>query len=186
MGVGNGRSFAEQVMAATPGGEALALCMQCGTCGGSCPSGPDMDYTPRMLFTMVKAGMKDEVLKSNTPWYCVSCYYCTVRCPQQLPITAIMYTLKQMSVEAGIYRDTIGPRWSKTFINLVERYGRSFEVGVVTLHYLDKPLKLAQMGMGMGMNMVLKGRMGFAPDSIKNIDQLQAILKRAKQISAGG
>ncbi|MBK6710249.1 MAG: 4Fe-4S dicluster domain-containing protein [Chloroflexi bacterium] len=51
------------------------MCIQCGTCGGSCPSGQDMDHTPRQLFAMIRADMRDEVLRSNTPWYCVSCYF---------------------------------------------------------------------------------------------------------------
>ncbi len=59
--------FLEEVMAAAPGGESLRECLQCGTCGGSCPSGPDMDNTPRQLFAMINAGMRDEVLRSNTP-----------------------------------------------------------------------------------------------------------------------
>jgi len=77
---GSNNSFQHRVIEATPGGEVLITCLQCGTCGGSCPSGPDMDYTPRALFAMIGAGMEDEVLRSNTPWYCVSCYYCMARC----------------------------------------------------------------------------------------------------------
>jgi len=50
------RSFADEVAAGTPGGETLRLCLQCGTCGGSCPSGPDMDHTPRALFALMLAG----------------------------------------------------------------------------------------------------------------------------------
>ena len=55
-----GSSFSERVMEATPRGEALSLCLQCGTCGGSCPSGPDMDATPRRLFAMIAANMEDD------------------------------------------------------------------------------------------------------------------------------
>ena len=76
-------TFQDEVVARTPGEPHLERCIQCGTCGGSCPSGADMEHTPRGLFAMINAGMKNQVLRSNTPWYCVSCYYCTVRCPQQ-------------------------------------------------------------------------------------------------------
>jgi len=65
-----------------------------------------MDHTPRALFAMINAGMEDEVLGSNTPWYCVSCYACTTRCPQQIPITDLMYTLKQMAVARGKYQES--------------------------------------------------------------------------------
>src|SRR5574341_1330281 len=92
-------TFFRRVMAATPGGEVLLTCLQCGTCGGSCPSGQDMDATPRKLFAMARANMEDDVLNRSAPWYCVSCYYCAVRCPQDIPITDFMYTFKRRSEE---------------------------------------------------------------------------------------
>src|SRR3990172_8592989 len=138
---GSNGSFQQRVIEATPGGEVLVTCLQCGTCGGSCPSGPDMDHTPRRLFAMIGAGMEAEVLRSNTPWYCVSCYYCMVRCPKEIPITDIMYTLKNMAVKAKLYDDSDAPDWSKSFIGYVESYGRSFELGLATRYHLThKPL----------------------------------------------
>jgi len=75
-----GIDFLEEVIQATPGDPRLEMCIQCGTCAGSCPSGADMDHTPRAIFAMVRADMREEVFKSNAPWFCISCYYCTVRC----------------------------------------------------------------------------------------------------------
>ena len=50
-----------------------------------------MQYTPRTLFAMINAGQREKVLAANTMWVCVSCYFCTTRCPQSIPITDIMY-----------------------------------------------------------------------------------------------
>lgn len=134
------RSFMEEVIASVPGGDSnLELWVQCGTCGGSCPSGPDMEHTPRQLFAMIEAGMKDEVLRSNAPWYCVSCYYCMVRCPQEIHITDIMYALKRMAIKEGLYHESSAvdaPDFSETFIDFVENYGRSFELGLATRYHL--------------------------------------------------
>jgi heterodisulfide reductase subunit C len=180
------RRFFDEVVEATPGGEKLISCLQCGTCGGSCPSAAEMDHTPRGIFALIEADMKEEVLASNTPWYCVSCYYCTVRCPQEIPITDIMYTLKGIALKEG-KPNRVASDFSETFIGFVESYGRSFEVGLAALYHLSHhPMKLVSMGTGMGMSMFFKGRMGIIPDRIKNIDQLQAILTKAKQIAAGG
>jgi heterodisulfide reductase subunit C len=101
----DGISLIEEVSLRTPGESRLEMCIQCGTCGGSCPSAGAMDHTPRAIFAMLKEGMRDEVLKSNTPWMCVSCYYCMVRCPQEIHITDVMYTLKNMSLRAKAYKD---------------------------------------------------------------------------------
>ncbi len=178
------KSFLEEVIAATPGESHLMNCIQCGTCGGSCPSGQDMDHTPRALFAMIAAGLKEHTLKSNTPWYCVSCYYCTVRCPQSVHITDIMYTLKRMAVKEKIYNDAKAPDFSKTFINWVENYGRAFELGLMSMHMLKhNPFGVFKMA-GMGVGMVTKGRMAFTPTRIKGMDGLKAILNKAKELEA--
>lgn len=179
-------TFFDEVIAATPGGDPhLELCLQCGTCGGSCPSGPDMDHTPRALFAMINAGMREKVLSSNTPWYCVSCYYCTVRCPQEIRITDLMYTLKRMAIKEGYYRKSTAsdaPEFSQTFIGYVENYGRSFELGLATRYHLTHhPLDMMKMA-PMGLGMLRKGRMSLTPKRIKGIDQLKAILAKAKEL----
>ncbi|RME49121.1 MAG: heterodisulfide reductase [Caldilineae bacterium] len=179
-------TFFEEVIAATPGNPRLEMCIQCGTCGGSCPSGPDMDHTPRALFAMIRDGLKEEVLRSNTPWFCVSCYYCMARCPQEIHITDLMYTLKRMAIQNGLYRESStpeAPEFSETFIDLVENYGRSFELGLATRYHLrHHPLSAVKMATSMGLGMLRKGRMDLTPKRIKNIKQLQAILSKAREL----
>ena len=178
-------TFFDQVVAATPGDTHLEMCIQCGTCGGSCPSGADMDHTPRALFAMINAGMAEKVLSSNTPWYCVSCYYCMVRCPQEIHITDIMYTLKRISIQQGLYRKSTAadaPGFSQTFMDYVENYGRSFELGLATRYHLSyHPLDVMKMA-PMGVGMLRKGRMDLMPKKIKGIDQLKSILAKAKEL----
>jgi len=144
-----------------------------------------MDHTPRHLFALIAAGMKDEVLRSNTPWYCVSCYYCMARCPQEIHITDLMYTLKRMAIQEGLYRESNAaeaPEFSETFIDLVENYGRSFELGLATRHYLrHHPLDVVKMA-PMALDLLRKGRMDLTPRRIKNIDQLKAILAKAREL----
>ena len=180
-------TFFERVVAATPGDSHLEMCIQCGTCGGSCPSGADMDHTPRALFAMINAGMVDKVLSSNTPWYCVSCYYCMVRCPQQIHVTDVMYTLKRMSIQEGLFHKSTAPdapAFSQTFIDYVENYGRSFELGLATRYHLSyHPMDMMKMA-PMGLGMLRKGRMDLTPTKIKGIDQLKSILAKAKELEA--
>lgn len=175
-------TFLDKVIQYTPGDSRLEMCIQCGTCGGSCPSAADMEHTPRALFEMIRADLSDEVLKSNTPWICVSCYNCVVRCPQEIQITDVMYSLKSMAIKARQYQDSTAPDFSKTFIDMVENYGRSFELGLATRHYLKHfPLRLPAMA-PMGLGMLSKKRMDFKPTRIKNINQLQTILKEARKL----
>jgi heterodisulfide reductase subunit C len=143
-----------------------------------------MQHTPRQLFAMIRAGMRKEVLSSNTPWFCVSCYFCTVRCPQDIHITDTMYTLKRMAVAQKVYDDSAAPDFSKTFVTWVENYGRAFELGLMSMytirHNLTSVLRLAPMGLGM----VTKGRMDFRPKRVKDLKGLKAILAKAKELEA--
>ena len=174
--------FLEEVSAATAGVARLEMCIQCGTCGGSCPPAADMDHTPRLLFAMIRAGMREEALRSNTFWICVSCYHCVVRCPQDVHITDVMYTLKSMAIQAKLYKDATAPDFSQTFVDMVENYGRSFELGLATRHYLKHfPLRLPGMA-PMGVGMLSKKRMKITPHRIKGIDQLKTILAKAKEL----
>ena len=175
-------SLLHEVSIATAGVSHLEMCIQCGTCGGSCPSAADMDHTPRMLFAMLRAGMREEVLRSNTPWICVSCYHCVVRCPQNVHIADVMYTLKAMSIKAKLFHDATAPEFSETFVEMVEKYGRSFEFGLATRHYLKhQPTRLPGMA-PMGLGMLTKKRMSMTPTKIKQLDQLSAILDKAKTL----
>jgi heterodisulfide reductase subunit C len=180
-------SLIQEVAMRTPGDARVNMCIQCGTCGGSCPSGSAMDHTPRAIFAMLRAGMKNEVLKSNTPWMCVSCYYCTVRCPQNIHITDVMYTLKNMALEAGMVQNKTASDFSKTFISYVENYGRSFEIGLAGVQNVTH-LKLAtrlpnMVPMAIGM-LTKKGMSPMPPKRIKGMNGLKKILKRAKELEA--
>jgi len=184
---GGGKTFMQEVIDSTPGADPrLVMCIQCGTCGGSCPSGEDMEHTPRRLFAMIEAGMRDEVLRSNTPWYCVSCYYCYVRCPQEVHITDLMYTLKRMAISEGLYHDSTAknaPDFSETFISYVEEYGRSFEFGLATRYHLrHHPISAVKMATSLGLGMLRKGRMDLTPKRIKDVENFKAILAKAKEI----
>ena len=92
---------------AIPGGDAIKRCIQCGTCSGSCAVSWGMDHSPRQIISMVRAGMRDKVLESSTIWTCASCYACTVRCPQEIKITEIMYILKRLAIRVD-RRDLLG------------------------------------------------------------------------------
>ncbi len=178
-------SLLKEVAKRTPGESHVEMCIQCGTCGGSCPSSSAMDHTPRAIFAMLRANMRNEVMKSNTPWMCVSCYFCTVRCPQDIHITDVMYSLKNMALESKLYRDTTAPGFSKTFINLVQKYGRSFEIGLAGVHNLKHFASRLPNMTPMAIGMLTKRGMSITPPKrIKGLNDLRKILKRAKELEA--
>lgn len=179
-------SFQDEVLALIPTDSRLEACIQCGTCGGSCPSAGDMDHTPRQIFALIRADARDRVMASNTPWMCVSCYLCAVRCPQQIHIPDVMYALKAKATREGRVPGNIAPDFSKTFVDNIHKYGRSFEVGLAAKYYLRHLATWSRLpGMAQsGLGMVAKGRMGLRPHRIRSVDGLNAILDRASELEA--
>src|SRR5574341_563428 len=86
-----------------PGGDKIKGCIQCGTCTGSCPVSYAMDISPRGVMALFRAGDIESILRSRTIWICASCYACTTRCPAGIKITDILYALKRIAMDKGIF-----------------------------------------------------------------------------------
>lgn len=163
--------------------EEISRCIQCGTCSSSCPMAEYMDYTPRKIIAMIKHGFKDDVLKSFTPWLCASCYSCQVRCPSQIKITDVMYSLKRKAVDAGVYPAKLPvPALAQSMHNLIAKNGRNSELWVVIFMYMRlknfiAPLKMA----GMGIDLMKTGRLSLKMEKIKNRKQLHDLVKAATE-----
>ena len=96
-----------------------------------------------------------------------------------------MYTIKRFSLRSGKSQQSTAkdaPGFSETFINLVENYGRSFELGLAAIYHLrHHPLDLPKMA-PMGIGMMRRGRMDMTPKRIKGLDGLKAILRKAQEL----
>jgi quinone-modifying oxidoreductase, subunit QmoC len=159
--------FAEDI-ASTAWGENLRTCIQCGTCSGSCPFSIYMDFTPRRIIAMTRAGFKDRVLNSTTIWLCASCYQCTVECPKQIHITDVMYALKQRAMRDGVYPKRFPtPVLAREFFNNVMRYGRNSESELLVRLYLKTNPFLMVKQAFLGLGLFLRGRLGLLPDRVK-------------------
>ena len=96
------RSFYDKVLAATPHGEQLKICLECGNCSGICPFGYLMTYPPSRLIAMLRADRFNKVLETDTVWMCVSCYACTAVCPSKIPLTfGLMTSVKEELLLTG-------------------------------------------------------------------------------------
>ncbi len=168
--------FADEI-AAIPGGEKLFTCIQCGTCSGTCPVSHHMDYTPRRIIAMIRAGFKQEVLTSFTTWLCASCYSCTVECPKGIKITDVMYALKRLAIQEGVFPSRFPiPILAREFHNIVYKYGRNSESRLTLMLFLKtNPLQLFKQ-IGLGFKLWRQGRMGLGVDSIKNKKELRTLL----------
>lgn len=175
------RQFIDELLN-VPGGERVHDCIQCGTCSGSCPVSYAMDNGPRKLMAMIRAGMRDEVLGSESIWQCSSCYMCTLRCPKKIAITDIMYALKRIAMSEGKARGEKTAAMAELFVAGIEKNGRNSETGLLMRYYL----KTDPFGMfrkaPLGMRLMMRGRMPLRGERIKDIDQIRAIIAKTQEM----
>ncbi len=184
-------SFLKEVEANVEEGDWVKMCMQCGVCAGSCPLGTDWEHTPQEIFMLIRAGKRDEVLKSESMWMCTSCYNCIVRCPRELPITHIMHGLANYAHRLGI-APKMNPtrRFAKIFWDNLTTTGRVNELKLsVKLYFMDGIVSGIKKGlamMGMGMSMVMTKRLDpmglMGGHGCKDKKGIHAMLKKAKEI----
>lgn len=93
------KGLAEAV--AKAGGDKITVCVQCGTCTASCPSGRRTAFRTRQIMRKALMGLKDEVLKDPDLWLCTTCYTCLERCPRGVDPTDVILILRRIAVKEG-------------------------------------------------------------------------------------
>lgn len=181
-------SFVDEV-AATPGGEHIRACIQCGICTGSCPAVSKMEYPPRQIIAMIRAGMRDEVLSSGSVWSCLSCYMCTVRCPQDVKPTELAHALECLANQQGFrVKGTRTPAFYRSFVSSIKGYGRVHELGMMLRFYLSikfylltNPLATLKM-LPLPLKLFLHRRMPLIPRRVKGKEDLSKLIQRFREV----
>jgi heterodisulfide reductase subunit C len=155
-------------------GDKILKCIQCGTCSASCPLTDHMENAPRELFALIRDGNIIEALTSQTLWYCVSCYKCMTRCPKEIPVTELIYTLKRLALKEGF-----APKNHKTvslnrsFSNCIDKNGLVTESTVMRGYGMKHPLDVVKK-VPLALKMLKRDRLEILSQKTKN----PAILKR--------
>ncbi len=165
-----------------PGGGKLNQCIQCGTCSGSCPVSYAMDFLPREVVALFRAGAIETLLRSRTIWICASCYNCTVRCPAGIKITDLLYALKRIALEQHILPAKF-PVYalSESFVKMVRKYGRNHEFGLLRAYFLRTSPWAIFRRLGEGVALWWHGRLRWKPNRIKGLKGLRRMILRAEQ-----
>lgn len=179
-------AFLEEVYS-IPGGSELRNCVQCGTCSGSCPTSRDMDYSPRRIFALTRAGYRDAVLSSTAIWMCVSCYSCYARCPKGIKITDIFYKLKQLAKKHD-YKNPVAEKarvMSNEFYETVKRYGRNHEMTMLR-NFMLKTDPFGAIGNApLGLHLMGQGRLSMFAKKDKSANDVDKILAKVDEMEGG-
>lgn len=165
--------------------EKVRACMQCGTCTGSCVNAHAMDLTPRELWRMVQLGLMDEVFNSKTFWLCSSCYFCTLRCPRGLPLTETMAALKRLAVAEGYRKEKKSPRFYRSFMETVRKYGRVREMEMMARYFLALRSPITPLSFTpLGIKLMAKGKIAPQMPSFSGGGKLDALYRKVKEVEA--
>ena len=186
-------NFLKEVEDMVEGGGWVKMCMQCGACSGSCPLGSSWAHPPQELFMMIRAGKREEVLRTDSMWMCTSCYNCVVRCPRKLPITEIMHGLATYAHKLGMAPKMQPTRdFSLIFWKNCIHTGRVNELKLTMSVYFNDGL-IAGIKKGWSMRnaaigLLLAKRLNpfelFKSHDCKDIKGIHAMLAKAAEIDA--
>ena len=137
----------------------VKTCIQCGTCSASCPNIEFMDITPRKMWRMLLMDRFEELLNSQSFYYCSTCYFCTLRCPRGLELTNAMSALKQVGSRLKLKHFRSSALFYESFMNNVRQYGRVREMELMTRYLLalKSPVKSLSYA-PLGVKLLLKGK----------------------------
>ena len=186
-------NFLREVADNVEEGEWVKMCIQCGVCSGSCPLGPHWEHPPQELFMMIRAGQREEVLRSSSTWMCTSCYNCIVRCPRELPITHIMHGLAHYAARLGLApKEQPTRKFSTHFWNNLARKGRVNELRLaLQLYFMDgllpgikKAWKMKWIGLGMLRTRRLNPLEAVGGHAVRDVRGFRAMLEKAQELEA--
>jgi heterodisulfide reductase subunit C len=82
----------------------FTACFKCQTCTNACPvvalydhPGQDLDLLPHQIMHSLGLGCTDMAMEAAMTWDCVTCYQCQEQCPQNVRVTDILYSLKNLA-----------------------------------------------------------------------------------------
>jgi heterodisulfide reductase subunit C len=144
-----------------------------------------MDLSPRELWRMVQLGLKDEIFASKTFWLCSSCYYCTLRCPRGLPLTETMSALKRIAVDEGILKEKRSPRFYRSFMDTVRRYGRVREMEMMARYFLALRSPITPLAFTpLGIRLMAKGKVAPQMPRFSGPGKLDALYRKVEEVEA--
>jgi len=163
-------------------GRKLAECYQCGKCSAGCPVAYEMFHPVHAMMRLAQLGRREEALRSRSQWVCVACEACSTRCPKDAEPARLMTILREMAQEEG----TVNANeidiydFHQSFLSTVRMFGRVYEMGLVALYKLKRPLKRGPQDIATGLEMMQRGKPGLFPHRIQNVAAIRRIFKRCE------
>lgn len=167
------KSFVDEVK--TRSGQNAQRCMQCGKCTAGCPVGFTADRPVNAMIRLIQEGRKEEALESKFIWLCAQCKTCSVRCPQEIDVAALMGALRAMSWKGGHAKDRRVRTFLGAFIESVRKHGRVHELGLMA----EYALKTGRLFDDVELAPKAMPKLSLRPHTTEGAEEVRQIVERA-------
>jgi heterodisulfide reductase subunit C len=118
-------------------GADLRVCFQCKKCSCGCPVTDHASNPPSEIIRRIHLGDEEGVLNSDLVWTCASCETCSVRCPMGVDFASAIDAIKVLAVERKAKQPKgYNPVFNQAFLRTVYKYGRTYDLGMITAYKL--------------------------------------------------
>lgn len=160
-------------------GTSIKLCYQCGKCTAGCPAAFAMDYPPRQVIRLLQLDMVEQALGVESIWICASCETCSARCPRGVDIASLMDTMRREALKRN-KTDKRVAAFNKAFLANVKKFGRTYEAGLLLQYNLTTGQFFKDLGLGLPM--MLRGKVSPLPHKITGREEMKKIFERAEKL----
>ena len=152
-------------------GTDLSRCYHCRSCGNGCPFVQAMDYPPHGIIRLAQFGLRQQALESSTIWICVGCHTCSVQCPMDIDIAAIMSTVRRLALEEGaMVAETNILDFHREVLHSIKRYGRAHKLGIMLRYKARVHQWFADLDVG--LRMLARRKMDLRASRVKAIEDI--------------
>ncbi len=157
-------------------GQDLKLCYQCQKCTATCPVSDFMDIKPDIMVRKVILGEENDILNSKTIWICTGCETCGSRCPNIISVGKINEFMRERVYKSGL-KPAVKPALDIhiAFLNSIKRFGIVNEATMLAEFKLRTKDFFSDLGLG--LKMLLKGKIPLKIHKIKAIDEIRKIMR---------
>ena len=172
---GGSRTLKADILSTT--GINAARCYQCGKCSAGCPMASESGLRPHNVMRLVMQDKREEALRDESIWLCLTCETCSARCPNDVDPARVIDQLREMSLQAGL---AAAPRriaaFHRAFLAGIRANGRLHEMGMVMEYKLRTGDLMKDVTNAPGM--MSRGKLSLRADRIQGIDEIKRIFDK--------
>jgi heterodisulfide reductase subunit C len=140
----------------------------------------EMPLGPHEMIRLVQLDRRQQLLRDESLWLCLTCETCTTRCPNQVDPARLIDALREIAL--GESDPAVGGRlaaFHRSFLDQVRSHGRVFELGMLISYKLRTGALFDDMALGPAT--LVRGKLKLRPTTIAGAEDVARIFAACEQ-----